>query len=87
VVAADCCPGKSGQGDSCKQSGKDGLPGKNHPCSACKAGYNCKSPQSYEPTHVVAMMIVPSRPLVTARALSLLSSHRPDGPWRPPRPI
>jgi hypothetical protein len=85
VMAGDCCPGKADPNAPCKQLGKSELPGKNSPCSPCKAGYNCKSPQSYEPTHLVAMLVIPTRPAVVANPPTLLSSYRPDGLWRPPR--
>jgi hypothetical protein len=87
VMAGDCCPGKSDQGTGCKGSGDSPLSGKNAPCSACKAGFNCKSPQSYEPTHVVAMLVTPARPAPVVDPPTLASSHSPNGLWRPPRLI
>src|ERR1700716_157782 len=63
AMAGDCCPGKADQGAPCKRFG-DG-PGKNGSCTPCKAGYNCKSPQTYEPTHLVALLITPARPVLT----------------------
>jgi hypothetical protein len=85
AIAGDCCPGKSGQRDSCKGSGNNGLPGKNTPCSQCKAGYNCKSPQSYEPIHLIAMPTAAPRLAIAVRPVSLPLSNSPDGLWRPPR--
>jgi hypothetical protein len=85
AIAGDCCPGKSGQGDSCKESGKSGLPGKNTPCSQCKAGYNCKSPQSYEPVHLIALPAIAPRLAIAVCPVSLPLSTSPDGRWRPPR--
>ena len=87
AVAGDCCPGKADPGDACKELGKSGLPGKNALCSQCKAGYNCKSPQSFEPTHMVAQFVNVSRPAVLSFHLSILLSPSPDGLWRPPRLI
>jgi len=81
VQAGDCCPGKSAQDTPCKQDGK------NNPCTACKAGYNCKSPQFYEPTHTVVLVLVSDRPTLSATPASLLVSRSPDGLWRPPRLI
>jgi hypothetical protein len=85
AIAGDCCPGKSGQGDSCKGSGNTGLPGKNTPCSQCKAGYNCKSPESYEPNHLIATPAVAPRVAIAVRTVSLPLSNSPAGLWRPPR--
>lgn len=83
VMASDCCPGNADQSVPCKRSGD--APGKNGSCTSCKAGYNCKSPQSYEPTHLVAMLVVPTRPMLTADLPTLVISHSPNGLWRPPR--
>jgi hypothetical protein len=85
VMAGDCCPGKVDQSAPCKRSGD--APGKNGSCTSCKAGYNCKSPQSYEPTHLVAMLVVPARPILTANLPTLVISHSSHGLWRPPRSI
>jgi hypothetical protein len=75
--------GKADQGAPCKRFG-DG-PGKNGTCTPCKAGYNCKSPQTYEPTHLVAMLVVPARPVLTAQLPTHITSHSSNGLWRPPR--
>lgn len=87
VTAGDCCPGKADQNTPCKRFGDGSPSGKNGPCTACKAGYNCKSPQSYEPTHLVAMLLIPVRPAVTVDPPTLVSFHSPNGLWRPPRLI
>lgn len=79
VQAGDCCPGKGVQNTACKQDGT------NNPCTACKAGYNCKSPQFYEPTHAVMLVLVSDRSSPSATPISLLQSRSPDGLWRPPR--
>jgi hypothetical protein len=84
MMAGDCCPGKADQSTHCKQSG-DGPLGKNGSCSACKAGYNCKSPQTFELTDGAVIFILPARPASSADAPALLLSHGPDGLWRPPR--
>jgi hypothetical protein len=84
TLAGDCCPGKSDPGKSCKQLG-DGPLGKKDSCTACKAGYNCKSPQSYEPAPALVWLVLPARSTVSIDPPSLLSSHSPDGLWRPPR--
>jgi hypothetical protein len=85
--AGDCCPGKGGQNTPCKQD-ESGAPGKNNPCSACKAGYNCKSPQSYEPTHTVLFVLVSDHlTLLSADPPTLVDSRSPNGLWRPPRLI
>ena len=74
----DCCPGKADQGTPCKgSSGHDS-------CTACKAGYNCKVPHSYEPALAGALYFLPSRSLTSTDVSSLLISHSPDGLWRPP---
>lgn len=86
VLAGDCCPGKVDQSTPCKPS-SDGPLGKNGPCTACKAGHNCKSPQSYEPTHGLVLLILPIRPNLSVDRPTLVSSHSPDGLWRPPRLI
>ena len=85
VMAGDCCPGKADQSVPCKRPGD--APGKNGSCTSCKAGYNCKSPQSYEPTHFVAVLIVPARPVPTADPPTLVISHSSNGLWRPPKSI
>lgn len=83
VMVGDCCPGKADPSALCKRFG--GAPGKNGSCTSCKAGYNCKSPQSYEPTHLVAIPVAPTRPVLTANLPTLLASHSSNGLWRPPR--
>ena len=82
--AGDCCPGKGAPSTSCKQAGDSPLTKKDS-CSACKAGYNCKSPQSYEPGPVLAWLLLPAHSTVSIDPPSLLTSHSPDGLWRPPR--
>ena len=82
--AGDCCPGKGDPSTSCKQTGGSPL-GKKDSCSACKAGYNCKSPQSYEPAPALVWLDLPARPTVSIDSPSLLISHSPNGLWRPPR--
>lgn len=85
-VAGDCCPGKTDQGTACKKL-EDSPLGKKGGCSACKAGYNCKSPQSFEPTEtprLPASSVAPSSSLDPA---TLLLSRSPNGLWRPPRLI
>ncbi len=83
AMAGDCCPGKAEQSTPCKRFGD--APGKNGTCTPCKAGYNCKSPQTYEPTHLVAMLVVPDRPVLTSDLPTPAISHSSDGLWRPPR--
>jgi hypothetical protein len=80
----DCCPGKADHGTSCKNLGNTQLPGKNGSCAACKAGFNCKSPQSYEPTHVMILPATPVGSAGSAEPPALLASHSLDGLWRPP---
>ena len=81
AVPGDCCPGKGDPGTDCKQDGKSP---KNGSCTACKAGYNCKSPQSYQPTQAPVLMTLPARPTLSAAPPPPLISHSPDGLWRPP---
>jgi hypothetical protein len=84
ATPGDCCPGKADQGAPCKELGKSPLQGKNGSCTACKAGFNCKTPQSFEATHV---MTLPATPIRSAGSLDppiLLASHSLDGLWRPP---
>jgi hypothetical protein len=83
VRAGDCCPGKADQSSPCKRFG-DG-DGKNGTCTPCKAGYNCKSPQSFEPTHLVAILVTPTHPVLTVNPPTLITSHSSHGLWRPPR--
>jgi hypothetical protein len=87
AMAGDCCPGKTDQVAACKGSGGSPLPGKNPSCTACKAGFNCKSPQSYEPSQVVVILVTPVRPALSPDLPTRVSSHSPDGLWRPPRLI
>ena len=82
VLPGDCCPGKTDS--QCKGPGS-GFAGKNGPCSACKAGFNCKSPPSYEPTSVVVLILTTYRSTVSAILPAPHLSHSPDGLWRPPR--
>jgi len=84
VLASDCCPGKADQGTPCKRLG-DGPLGKNGSCTACKAGYSCKSPQSYEPAHSPVLFVLSPPSSLSAEPPSLALSHSPDGLWRPPR--
>ena len=78
----DCCPGKADQGTPCK--GVDGgSPGKGS-CTACKAGYNCKTSQSFEPAFVWVLPSPPNRTTTSADIAAILISHSPDGLWRPP---
>ena len=86
AVPDDCCPGKGDPSTDCKQDGKSPL-GKNGSCSACKAGYNCKSPQSYQPTLAPGLMILPARPTLSSALPPPHISHSPDGLWRPPAHI
>jgi len=77
----DCCPGKADQGTPCK--GDDGSPGKGS-CTACKAGYSCKTSQSFEPAFVWILPSPPLRTTAPADISAILTSHSPDGLWRPP---
>jgi hypothetical protein len=86
VALGDCCPGKLDQNTDCNQDGHSPA-GKHDPCGACKAGYNCKSPQSYEPTHGLVLLISPAPSAPGIAPPPLLYSHSPDGLWRPPRRI
>lgn len=84
--ASDCCPGQSEHSDACKRLG-DGPLGKGGSCSACKAGFSCKSPQSFEPTPGLVLYLLPSRSTAPADLPSVLISRSPDGLWRPPTSI
>ena len=81
--AGDCCPGQTDHGDGCKRLG-DGPLGKGGSCSACKAGFSCKSPQSFEPTAGLVLYSQSFRSIAFADLPSVLTSHSPDGLWRPP---
>jgi hypothetical protein len=85
TLAADCCPGKDAPGTACKRSGDNSPLGKKDSCAACKAGYNCKSPQPYEPAPALVWLALPASATVSIDSASPLSSHIPDGLWRPPR--
>jgi hypothetical protein len=80
----DCCPGKADHGTSCKNLGSAQIPGKSGSCAACKAGFNCKSPQSYEPTHLMTLPATPVRSTASAEPSVFLAAHSLDGLWRPP---
>ncbi len=83
-MPGDCCPGHGEQGVPCKGLGSP-LKGQKAPCTPCKAGFNCKSPQSFEP---VSLAVVIDRPATSSRSAdppALVLSHSPDGLWRPPR--
>ena len=86
VLASDCCPGKTDQGAACKRLG-DGPLGKTGGCSACKAGYNCKSSQSFEPTEAPVLLVLSARPTLSMDSHTPMLSHSPGGLWRPPRLI
>jgi hypothetical protein len=80
----DCCPEKAGHGGSCENPGGSPLSGKHGSCAACKAGFNCKTPQSYEPTDVMTLPATPARAAGSLDPPVLLVSHSLDGLWRPP---
>jgi hypothetical protein len=84
VLAGDCCPGKTDQGTPCKRLSNGPL-GKTGSCTACKAGYSCKSPQSYEPGHGPVLFVLSARSTLSAEIPALLLSPSPEGLWRPPR--
>jgi hypothetical protein len=84
VLVTDCCPGKADQGTPCKRLAGGPL-GKNGSCTACKAGYSCKSPQSYEPAHSPVWFVLSDPATLSAEPASLSLSHSPEGLWRPPR--
>jgi hypothetical protein len=85
-LAGDCCPGKTDQGTPCKKL-EDSPLGKKGGCSACKAGYNCKSPQSFEPTEAPRLLTSSVAPSSSLDPPTLLLSRSPNGLWRPPRLI
>lgn len=85
-LAGDCCPGKTDQGTPCKKLQQSPL-GKKGGCSACKAGYNCKSPQSFEPTEAPRPLASSVAPSSSLDPPTLLLSRGPNGLWRPPRLI
>jgi hypothetical protein len=83
-TAGDCCPGTADHGTACKDSGGSPLSGKHGFCTTCKAGFNCKTPQSFEPTHVVTLPATPVRSAISADPPVPLASHSLDLLWRPP---
>jgi hypothetical protein len=85
-VAGDCCPGKNDQGTACRKAGESPL-GKQGGCSACKAGFNCKSPQSFEPTEALRLPASSGAHSTSLDPPVLLLSRSPNGLWRPPRLI
>jgi hypothetical protein len=84
VLAGDCCPGKTDQSTPCKRLGEGPL-GKNGSCTACKAGYSCKSPQSYEPAHGPVLIVLSAQSTSSTELPPPLLSPSPEGLWRPPR--
>jgi hypothetical protein len=84
--AGDCCPGQTDHSDGCKRL-SDGPLGKGGSCTACKAGFSCKSPQSFEPAPGLVLYSLPSRSTAFADLPSVPISHSPDGLWRPPTSI
>jgi len=86
TLAGDCCPGKSDPGTSCKRLGDSPL-SKKDTCSACKAGYNCKSPQPCEPGAVLTWLAPQVHFNISRTPADRLPSLSPDGLWRPPRLI
>jgi hypothetical protein len=85
-AASDCCPGKTDHGIPCKRLGATPLDKKGG-CSACKAGYNCKSPQSFEPTETPRLLASSVARSSSLDPPFLLLSRSPNGLWRPPRLI
>jgi hypothetical protein len=83
-VAGDCCPGKTDQGTLCKRI-ENGPLGKKGGCSACKAGFNCKSPQSFEPTEAPRLLASSVAFPTSLDPPALLLSRSSNGLWRPPR--
>jgi hypothetical protein len=84
TLVGDCCPGKSDPGTLCKRLGDHPLHKKGS-CTACKAGANCKSPQPYEPAAALVWTVPAAHSTVWKEPPSRLSSHSPEGLWRPPR--
>lgn len=78
----DCCPGKAAGDMHCKVPG-DGSSGKDS-CGACKAGYNCKTSQSFEPAFSLAVGYIPTRSTTPGDTASILISYSSDELWRPP---
>jgi hypothetical protein len=87
-LASDCCPGKTHTGaPPCKRAGDGSQQGQKDSCGACKAGFNCKSPQSYEPSPSVTLFMLRAPSAVLTDPPALLLFHSPGGLWRPPRQI
>jgi hypothetical protein len=84
-MAHDCCPTnpQSGTGDLPAK----GTPGSNSSCTLCKVGLTCDSAQPFEPSALLSSFVVPGRPVLSTRSVVLLSTHSPDGLWRPPAVI
>jgi hypothetical protein len=85
-VAGDCCPGKADQGTPCKKLADSPL-SKKDGCSACKAGYNCKSPPSFEPAEVPSILLSSVMSSSSLDPPTLMLSRSPSGLWRPPQLI
>ncbi|HKT72081.1 MAG TPA: hypothetical protein VJQ47_04275 [Steroidobacteraceae bacterium] len=84
VLAGDCCQGQDAPGTHCKGLGGS-PPGNKSSCPLCKVGHGCKSPPSYELGPALVWMLTAGATTSSADVPSLLSSHSPDGLWRPPR--
>jgi hypothetical protein len=84
IQAGDCCPGKTDPGTQCKDVKDASSPTGKGSCTACKAGYNCKSPHSYQPSSAPVLYVVSSPSTAWTVIPSPLISHSPDGMWRPP---
>src|SRR5262249_61728716 len=74
----DCCPGKMDRGTPCKGLGDGSGPAGKDSCTPCKAGYTCKSPQSFEPSTTVVLFVLPSQAATPAEPSSPLISHSPN---------
>jgi hypothetical protein len=82
TAAGDCCPGKTDLDTPYKRGRTQH--GQKDPCGACKAGFNCKSPQSFEPVTFVSVFFQAARPPIPVEPSPLLLAHSPDRLWRPP---
>ena len=86
VQDTDCCTGKANPGGPCKVPGDGSAPAKKSSCGgACKLVLSSKTPQSFEPTAAMVVFVLPARSPLPADLPALLSSHSPNGLWRPPR--
>jgi hypothetical protein len=78
AMTGDCCPDAAGKSTPCQH------PDKSNACNPCKAGQHCKSPQTYQPTQLSTVIVIPALQVAVDNIATHLSEYSPDRLLRPP---